>query len=308
MRPPERTPNPMPNNPETPDPTEAPIPRSYYEPPAVGQPAVPPPAPAAPPPARGARSWFRGIPGFRTRRAWKEIVAALGHVLILLFILIGFGNLSTAILGWSALGVVLLLTNAWGTRTEVPVLRSSNKLLAAGGMGSHRVTNSGECQLGRPGSAPASGLEGTSPGGVPLFWQCSGGGRSIAKSNARTEPEPRRHPKPIAQPIAESVGRRGTRHPAPAPVHVAPRPLRLRRHHHLRPQESTAIPGDTTSIQATSSPLRQALSATTSIASRASGAGTGYVMQCADDMFSLSGGHSGSCSHHGGNKRPLYSH
>ncbi|HWL37647.1 MAG TPA: hypothetical protein VNQ77_15785 [Frankiaceae bacterium] len=31
----------------------------------------------------------------------------------------------------------------------------------------------------------------------------------------------------------------------------------------------------------------------------------GYVMQCDDGMFSHSGGRQGSCSHHGGNDRPL---
>lgn len=36
--------------------------------------------------------------------------------------------------------------------------------------------------------------------------------------------------------------------------------------------------------------------------------GDGYVMQCQDGMFSLSGGESGSCSSHGGNMRPLNSH
>ncbi len=36
--------------------------------------------------------------------------------------------------------------------------------------------------------------------------------------------------------------------------------------------------------------------------------GVGYVIQCKDGMFSKSGGRSGSCSHHGGNLRPLYSH
>ncbi len=34
----------------------------------------------------------------------------------------------------------------------------------------------------------------------------------------------------------------------------------------------------------------------------------GYVVQCVDGTFSQSGGESGSCSHHGGNSRPLYSH
>jgi len=31
----------------------------------------------------------------------------------------------------------------------------------------------------------------------------------------------------------------------------------------------------------------------------------GYVIQCVDGTYSLSGGESGSCSHHGGNSRPL---
>jgi hypothetical protein len=31
-------------------------------------------------------------------------------------------------------------------------------------------------------------------------------------------------------------------------------------------------------------------------------------VECSDGMYSQSGGESGSCSHHGGNLRPLYSH
>jgi hypothetical protein len=34
--------------------------------------------------------------------------------------------------------------------------------------------------------------------------------------------------------------------------------------------------------------------------------GSGYVIQCSDGMFSKSGGRSGSCSHHGGEKQILY--
>jgi hypothetical protein len=34
--------------------------------------------------------------------------------------------------------------------------------------------------------------------------------------------------------------------------------------------------------------------------------GKGYVIQCNDGMFSKSGGRSGSCSYHSGNRRPLY--
>ena len=36
--------------------------------------------------------------------------------------------------------------------------------------------------------------------------------------------------------------------------------------------------------------------------------GSGYVEECNDGDYSKSGGRSGSCSHHGGNMRPLYSH
>lgn len=36
--------------------------------------------------------------------------------------------------------------------------------------------------------------------------------------------------------------------------------------------------------------------------------GRGYIEQCQDGMFSKSGGIQGSCSSHGGNRRPLYSH
>jgi hypothetical protein len=36
--------------------------------------------------------------------------------------------------------------------------------------------------------------------------------------------------------------------------------------------------------------------------------GQGYVMECQDGDYSKSGGIQGSCSHHGGDSRPLYSH
>jgi len=36
--------------------------------------------------------------------------------------------------------------------------------------------------------------------------------------------------------------------------------------------------------------------------------GHGYVEECQDGMYSQSGGIRGSCSHHGGDKQPLYSH
>ena len=34
--------------------------------------------------------------------------------------------------------------------------------------------------------------------------------------------------------------------------------------------------------------------------------GVGYMEQCQDGTVSMSGGRQGSCSHHGGNRRPVY--
>jgi hypothetical protein len=34
--------------------------------------------------------------------------------------------------------------------------------------------------------------------------------------------------------------------------------------------------------------------------------GVGYMIQCQDDTVSMSGGRSGSCSRHGGNRRPVH--
>lgn len=36
------------------------------------------------------------------------------------------------------------------------------------------------------------------------------------------------------------------------------------------------------------------------------GNGTGYMEECNDGTYSMSGGHRGACSHHGGEQRPVY--
>jgi hypothetical protein len=35
--------------------------------------------------------------------------------------------------------------------------------------------------------------------------------------------------------------------------------------------------------------------------------GTGYMEECRDGEYSMSGGHSGACSYHGGEQQPVYS-
>lgn len=35
--------------------------------------------------------------------------------------------------------------------------------------------------------------------------------------------------------------------------------------------------------------------------------GTGYMVECSDGEYSMSGGHSGACSYHGGEDQPVYS-
>jgi hypothetical protein len=75
------------------------------------------------------------VPGFRSGKSWKKVIAALGYAAIALLIITGVANGSAGpvVLGLEALGAVLVLTNAWGIRSRLPLLGSSNRLASAGG-------------------------------------------------------------------------------------------------------------------------------------------------------------------------------
>src|SRR5260370_8383679 len=79
------------------------------------------------------RTWYRLIPGFRTGKRWKEVLAVIGYVLIAAWLVQAPSNPKLGLFGVLCLGAVGLATNAGGVRSRVPVLRSGNRVL--GGMG-----------------------------------------------------------------------------------------------------------------------------------------------------------------------------
>ena len=77
---------------------------------------------------------MRRIPGFRSGTRWKQIVAVLGYLTILSFLLVGLGGeVGSLVMGLFGLLMVLLVANPGGLRSKMPLLKSSNRLVAAGG-------------------------------------------------------------------------------------------------------------------------------------------------------------------------------
>jgi hypothetical protein len=278
----------MPTDPEIPEPGAPPIARSYYDAPEPGGQKT---APSGKPPSQ---SWFAGIPGFRSRTAWKAIVAVLGYFLILLLIVSGFSSPTNAVLAMSALVVALLVTDAWGIRDRIPMLRSSNKLIAASGWVAVALlilTSMGFAAPSHPSPRP----------GPAIRPAASASSNDVAIASPVSTPSLEPSPSPSAaapSPVATQAPVAPPAPPAPPPP---PPP----------PPQPTGVNGnpwgyDFNPGNYITAPPGAFCTYFSCIASFANG--TGYVMECVDGMYSLSGGHSGSCSHHGGNKQPLYSH
>lgn len=79
--------------------------------------------------------WYRQVPGFGVGQRWRQVLAAIGYLIIALFIIQGIADPNGAklIFGLFALPVVILASNAWGLRSRVPLLGSANKAQAAAG-------------------------------------------------------------------------------------------------------------------------------------------------------------------------------
>ncbi len=96
-----------------------PIPASLYARPAEAH------AKASP-----NRTWYRWIPGFRTGKRWKEVLAVIGYVPIAAWLVQTPSNPKLGLFGVLCLGAVGLATNAGGVRSRVAVLRSGNPFVA----------------------------------------------------------------------------------------------------------------------------------------------------------------------------------
>ncbi len=76
---------------------------------------------------------WRQVPGFRSGKWGKKVVAVVGYALIAMFILGGLAgrNVASVIFGLDVLAIVLLATNGWGLRSRIPAFRGRNQLKAA---------------------------------------------------------------------------------------------------------------------------------------------------------------------------------
>src|SRR5919201_5343957 len=111
----------------------APIPPSYYQrSPGNVSPPSPPTGDGTPPNRPGPREPWRAIPGFRTGRRWKQVVAVIGYLIIAVWLVQIGTNPGLGIFGLLSLSAVWLGTNAFGIRTKIPVFRSPNPLAAGG--------------------------------------------------------------------------------------------------------------------------------------------------------------------------------
>lgn len=110
--------------------------------------------------------WLRQVPGFRSGKSWRKLVAIVGYGCIGLLAVAGFaGNVSILLFAFWALTTVFLVFNAWHLRERTPVLRSANKAAAAWGWFGLMVVGLALFVLGssQPGSESAATARSATP-------------------------------------------------------------------------------------------------------------------------------------------------
>src|ERR1700730_14913985 len=248
-----------------------------------------------------------GVPGFRSGKPWKSVVASAGYVFIAFWVLGGLGGKpGLTFFGLAVLLVGVLASNGWNVRSKIPLLGSSQRATAIAGWAVVAVVFVSAwawAAAETPASSNATSLRSGS-GGV------GGGTASTTKpqpvitntraATATATPTPPAPPTPTPAPT-----------PAPTPkptVRVTPPPA---------PPTQPPPPGVNT-CGAPANPWRYNFCGGNFISSPPSNfcnyfnciasfwkSTNGYVEECADGKYSHSGGRSGSCSSHGGNLRPL---
>ena len=250
------------------------------------------------------QSW--AVPGFRSGRPWKRAVATIGYLLFALWMLSFIGKPGFTFLGLAVLLIAVLIANGWGIRSRAPLLGSTSRAAAVIGWGIVGVLFLSTWAWAGT-EAPA-----TSSGPTSLTSKPSGvGGGAPSTTEAPTistastpTPSPSPTPTPTATPTT-------TPPPTPAPT-LAAAPTAAP----VKPTQNPAPPVNTCGAPTNpwgynfcggnviSNPPSNFCNYFSCIASFWKST-NGYVEQCVDGLFSHSGGRSGSCSTHGGNRRPL---
>jgi hypothetical protein len=247
-----------------------------------------------------------GVPGFRSGSPWKQVIATVGYLLFVLWILGSQGKRGTTLFGVAVFLVALLVANGWKIRSRLPLLGSASRAGVVAGWGVVGILLVGSVAWAGSETSPASS-------NTPTLVQGSGGVGGGAPSTARPEavstppptaaPTPTPTPKPTATPT-----------PTPTPAPATPIPVAATLAPPPPPPVANTCGAPTNpwgynfcggNLIYSPSPPANFCSYFACIPSfwRST---NGYVEECADNMFSHSGGRSGSCSYHGGNQRPLY--
>jgi hypothetical protein len=225
------------------------------------------------------RGFFTQVPGFRSGTRWKQIAAVIGYLFIAVWLLQVVANPALAVFGALVLLAVLLITNGWSLRKRIPPFSAPNLGIASIGWAGLGLA------LLIALSLSVAAQQTSSPSTPP---------KTAVQTTATPSPTPT--PTPTLTP---------TQTPTPTPV---PTPT---------PAPATPVPLVNT-CGAPSNPWGYNFCGGNFITNPPSNfcayfgcianfsSGRGYVEECNDNLFSKSGGISGSCSHHGGNQQPLY--
>jgi hypothetical protein len=206
------------------------------------------------------------------------------------------------ILAAGILTILLVALNAWGIRGKIPMLRSPNKLVAAGGwtlLVLVWLTVAGM-------AAPPTNGPSSSPTRSPTALNPS----STVTSTPRATPSVVAKPTPtptIATPAPTQKAVVVVATPKPTVRATAPPPPPPAFNYcgaPANPWHYNFCGGS--NIYNPPNPTFCNYFACIASFWNEDIPNDGFVIQCADGTFSLSGGERGSCSSHGGNSRPLY--
>jgi hypothetical protein len=243
-----------------------------------------------------------GIPGFRSGKPWKGIVATVGYLVIAVWVFGGLnGKPGLTIFGLAVLLVGVLIADGWGIRSRLPLISSPSRATAIAGwtvVGVLFVSSWAwaAAETRTPALSTATSLRAGSGGvggGAPST--STPGPVRTATPTPTSTPAPTPTPTPTPSPTPTPTPTQ-----LPAPPTPAPPPVVNTCGAPANPWGYNFCGGNYIS-----SPPSNFCSYFNCIASFWKST-NGYVEQCADDTFSHSGGRQGSCSSHGGNRQPLY--
>lgn len=188
-----------------------PIPISYYQ---LSSPSASPPVGRAT--AAAPSPWYRHVPGFRSGKLPKVVVALVAYLIIAAWLVQLPTNPALGILGILSVCVVLLAFNVRGIRTRLPVFRSPRRLIAVGGWISIGVAMVIAAAFAAP---PATTPSGGTPTVAVRESSPSPVGSTTQSSPAAVTPTPTPTPLPKASPTPSP-----TPLPSPTPSPVQPPP------------------------------------------------------------------------------------